>query len=37
MSLHQLGIDHGRLTYLFQGRRYRSTDVHGYVARGLLE
>ena len=37
MSLHQLGIDHGRLTYLFQGCRYRSTDVHGYVARGLLE
>lgn len=37
MSLHQLGIDHERLTYLFQGRHYRLTDVHGYVARGLLE
>ena len=35
--LHQLGIDHDRLTYLLQGRRYRLTDVHGYVARGLLE
>ncbi len=35
--LHQLGIDHERLTYLFQGRRYRLTDVHGHVARGLLE
>jgi len=34
--LHQLGIDHERLTYLFQGRRYRLTDVHGHVARGLL-
>ena len=35
--LHQLGIDHDRLTYLLQGRRYRLTDFHGYVARGLLE
>ena len=35
--LHQFGIDHDRLTYLLQGRRYRLTDVHGYVARGLLE
>ena len=37
MSLHQLGIDHERLTYLFQGRRYRLTDVHGHVTSGLLE
>ncbi|MEM7391159.1 MAG: DUF1501 domain-containing protein [Verrucomicrobiota bacterium] len=34
--LHQLGIDHERLTHLFQGRRYRLTDVHGHVVRGLL-
>jgi uncharacterized protein (DUF1501 family) len=34
--LHQLGIDHERLTYLFQGRRYRLTDVHGRVVRELL-
>jgi len=34
--LHQLGIDHERLTYKFQGRRYRLTDVHGELVRGLL-
>ena len=34
--LHQLGIDHERLVYLFQGRRYRLTDVHGHVVKGLL-
>ena len=34
--LHQLGIDHERLTYLFQGRRYRLTDVHGRVVNDLL-
>ncbi|MCA8950015.1 MAG: DUF1501 domain-containing protein [Planctomycetes bacterium] len=34
--LHLLGIDHERLTYRFQGRRYRLTDVHGNVVRGLL-
>lgn len=34
--LHQLGVDHERLTYLFQGRRYRLTDIHGTVVRGLL-
>ena len=27
--LHLLGIDHERLTYKFQGRRYRLTDVRG--------
>jgi len=36
MILHQLGIDHERLTYLFQGRRYRLTDVHGRVVSDLL-
>ena len=30
-ALHLLGIDHTRLTYRFQGRDYRLTDVHGTV------
>ena len=34
--LHLLGIDHERLTYKFQGRRYRLTDVHGQVVQGVL-
>ncbi|MBE2284009.1 MAG: DUF1501 domain-containing protein [Prosthecobacter sp.] len=34
--LHQLGLDHERLTYRFQGRDYRLTDVHGKVVQGLL-
>ena len=34
--LHLLGIDHERLTYKFQGRRYRLTDVHGTVVKALL-
>jgi hypothetical protein len=34
--LHQLGIDHERLTYMFQGRHYRLTDVHGRVLRGVM-
>ena len=34
--LHCLGLDHERLTYRFQGRRFRLTDVHGEVVRGLL-
>ncbi len=34
--LNQLGIDHTRLTYLFQGRRFRLTDVHGHVVKDLL-
>ena len=34
--LHLLGIDHERLTYKFQGRRYRLTDVHGKLVKGLL-
>jgi uncharacterized protein (DUF1501 family) len=33
--LHQLGLDHERLTYRFQGRDYRLTDVHGKVVAGL--
>jgi hypothetical protein len=34
--LHLLGIDHRRLTYKFQGRNHRLTDVHGKVAKGIL-
>lgn len=34
--LHLLGIDHERLTYKFQGRRYRLTDVHGKVVQDIL-
>ena len=34
--LHLLGINHERLTYRHQGRRYRLTDVHGEVVQGIL-
>lgn len=34
--LHLLGIDHTRLTYRFQGRDFRLTDVHGNVVKGIL-
>jgi uncharacterized protein (DUF1501 family) len=34
--VHLLGFDHERLTYRFQGRDYRLTDVHGHVVRDLL-
>jgi hypothetical protein len=34
--LHQLGLDHERLTYRHAGRDYRLTDVHGRVVHGLL-
>jgi hypothetical protein len=34
--LHLLGLDHLRLTFRFQGRDYRLTDVHGNVVKGLL-
>lgn len=33
--LHQLGIDHERLTFRFQGRQFRLTDVHGKVVKGI--
>ena len=35
-ALHLLGIDHTRLTYRFQGRDYRLTDVQGSVLRSLI-
>ncbi len=34
--LHQLGIDHEKLTYKYQGRRYRLTDVEGHVVKDIL-
>jgi hypothetical protein len=34
--LHILGIDHEQLTYKFQGRRFRLTDVHGKLVKGIL-
>jgi hypothetical protein len=34
--LQLLGVDHERLTYKFQGRRYRLTDVHGHVVKDVL-
>jgi len=34
--LHLLGIDHERLTFRFQGRDYRLTDVHGKVMRKMM-
>jgi hypothetical protein len=34
--LHCLGIDHTRLTFKFQGRHYRLTDVHGKLVKGVL-
>jgi len=34
--LHLLGIDHTKLTFKFQGRQHRLTDVHGRVVEGVL-
>ena len=34
--LHCLGIDHERLTYRYQGRDFRLTDVHGNIAQDIL-
>ena len=34
--LHLLGLDHTRLTFRFQGRDYRLTDVHGEIVKGLI-
>jgi hypothetical protein len=34
--LHLLGFDHEKLTYRFQGRDFRLTDVHGHVVKGIL-
>ena len=34
--LHQLGIDHEKFTYKYQGRRFRLTDVEGKVIKDIL-
>lgn len=34
--MHLLGVDHERLTFKFQGRRFRLTDVHGEVVKEIL-
>jgi len=34
--LHCLGIDHTKLTYKYQGRHFRLTDVHGDVVQQVL-
>ena len=34
--LHLMGVNHERLTYRFQGRDYRLTDVHGEIVDALL-
>jgi hypothetical protein len=34
--LHLLGVDHKKLTYKFQGRDFRLTDVHGNVVKAIL-
>lgn len=35
--LNQLGVDHKKLTYRYQGRDFRLTDVHGHVVQDLLK
>jgi hypothetical protein len=35
--LNQLGIDHKKLTYRYQGRDFRLTDVHGHVVKDLIK
>jgi uncharacterized protein (DUF1501 family) len=34
--LHLMGIDHEQLTFKFQGRRFRLTDVEGKIVKGIL-
>jgi hypothetical protein len=35
--LNQLGLDHERLTFTYQGRQFRLTDVHGHVVRDIVQ
>ncbi len=35
-TLHLLGLDHERLTFTYQGREFRLTDVHGHVVKKIL-
>jgi hypothetical protein len=34
--MHLCGINHEALTFRYQGRQFRLTDVHGSVVRGML-
>lgn len=34
--LHLFGVDHKKLTFRFQGRQFRLTDVHGKIAKGII-
>jgi hypothetical protein len=34
--LHLLGIDHERLTFKYQGRHFRLTDVHGHAVKPMI-
>jgi hypothetical protein len=34
--LHLMGVDHRRLTYRYQGRDFRLTDIHGELVKGIL-
>ena len=34
--MHLVGVDHTRLTFRYQGRQFRLTDVHGHVVKGIL-
>jgi hypothetical protein len=34
--LHCLGLEHTKLTYKFQGRDFRLTDVHGELVKKIL-
>ncbi len=34
--LHCLGLDHERLTHLYQGRQFRLTDIHGHLVKDIL-
>ena len=34
--LHLMGLNHEQLTYKHLGRRYRLTDVHGKLVKGIL-
>lgn len=35
--LHQLGVDHEKLTFRYQGRDFRLTDVHGHVVKEVVK
>ena len=34
--MHLLGVDHKKLTFRFQGRDYRLTDIHGHLIKNIL-